>query len=55
MALLYAIIAGIMIHISIYELIPAAYKTIGKKSLKMILKYLIMGILIMLLSHFLIA
>ena len=38
MAALYAIIAGIMIHISVYELIPGAYKD---SVLKKVLKYFI--------------
>lgn len=50
MAALYAIIAGIMIHISIYELIPGAYKN---GTLKQVLKYLIIGALVMVLSHLL--
>lgn len=50
MAALYAIIAGIMIHISIYELIPGAYKN---GALKQVLKYLIIGALVMVLSHLL--
>lgn len=50
MSALYAIIAGIMIHISIYELIPGAYK---KGTLKEVFKYFIIGFVIMILSHFL--
>ena len=50
MAALYAIIAGIMIHISVYELIPGAYK---ESSLKAVIKYFIVGVLIMILSHLL--
>ena len=50
MALLYAIIAGIMIHISVYELIPGAYK---QGTLKQVIKYFLIGILIMTISHFL--
>ena len=52
MAYLYAIIAGIMIHISIYELIPTAY---SNSSFKCLLKYLLLGFTIMILSHILIS
>ena len=51
MAALYAIIAGIMIHISVYELIPGAYKD---STLKPILKYMFIGIVVMLVSHLII-
>ena len=47
---LYGVIAGIMIHISIYELIPGAYK---EGTLKDVLKYFIFGFMIMLISHLL--
>ncbi len=50
MAALYAIIAGIMIHISVYELIPGAYK---ESTLKGVLKYFIIGMLVMIISHML--
>lgn len=50
MAALYAIIAGIMIHISVYELIPGAYK---ESTLKNVLKYFIIGFGVMILSHIL--
>lgn len=50
MAALYAIIAGIMIHISVYELIPGAYK---ESTLKNVLKYFIIGFGVMILSHLL--
>lgn len=50
MASLYAIIAGIMIHISIYELIPGAYK---ESTLKKVLKYFLIGFIVMIVSHFL--
>ena len=50
MAALYAIIAGIMIHISVYELIPGAYKN---SSLKGVLKYFLIGFIIMIISHLL--
>lgn len=50
MAALYAIIAGIMIHISIYELIPGAYKD---STLKKVIKYFIIGFIIMIISHLL--
>lgn len=50
MAALYSVIAGIMIHISIYELLPGAYK---EGTLKPILKSFIVGSVIMLLSHLL--
>ena len=51
MAALYAIIAGIMIHISVYELIPGAYKD---STLKPILKYMFIVIVVMLVSHLII-
>lgn len=51
MAALYAIIAGIMIHISVYELLPGAYK---EGTLKEIFKYFLIGAFIMILSHLLI-
>ena len=50
MAALYAIIAGIMIHISVYELIPGAYK---ESTLKGVLKYFIIGMVVMIISHML--
>ncbi len=50
MASLYAIIAGIMMHISIYELIPGAYK---ESTLKSVLKYFIIGFMVMIISHLL--
>lgn len=50
MAALYAIIAGIMIHISVYELIPGAYK---ESTLKSVLKYFILGVFVMIISHLL--
>lgn len=50
MAALYSIIAGIMIHISIYELIPGAYKL---STLKGVLKYFIIGVIVMIISHLL--
>ncbi len=50
MAALYAIIGGIMIHISVYELIPGAYKD---STLKKIIKYFLIGAIIMILSHLL--
>ena len=50
MAALYAIIAGIMIHISVYELIPGAYK---ESTLKNVLRYFIIGFCVMILSHLL--
>ena len=50
MAALYAIIAGIMIHISVYELIPGAYK---ESTLKNVLKYFLIGFGVMILSHLL--
>lgn len=50
MASLYAIIAGIMLHISVYELIPASYT---KGSLKPVLKGFIIGFIIMFVSHLL--
>lgn len=51
LAVLYAIIAGIMIHISVYELIPGAYK---ESTLRYVLRYFIIGVGIMLVSHLLI-
>ncbi len=48
MAALYAIIAGIMIHISVYELIPGSYKN---GSLNSVLKYFLIGFIIMIMSH----
>ncbi len=48
MASLYAIIAGIMIHISVYELIPGAYKD---STLKTVIKFFLIGTIVMLLSH----
>lgn len=50
MAALYAIIGGIMIHISIYELIPVAYK---ESTLKSVIKYFLIGAIIMIISHLL--
>lgn len=50
MAALYAIIAGIMIHISAYELLPGAYK---EGTLKKVLKFFIIGFIVMLISHLL--
>ena len=50
MKALYAIIAGIMIHISVYELIPGAYK---ESTLKNVLKYFLIGFGVMILSHLL--
>lgn len=50
MAALYAIIAGIMVHISVYELIPGAYKD---STLKQVIKYIVIGSLIMIISHLL--
>ncbi len=50
MAALYAIIAGIMIHISVYELLPGAYKD---STLKKVIKYFIIGFIIMIISHLL--
>lgn len=51
MAALYAVIAGIMVHISFYELIPVAYK---ESTLKVVLKYFLLGMIVMLLSHLLV-
>ena len=50
MACLYAVIAGIMLHISFYELIPGAYK---ESTFKVVFKYFLLGVGIMILSHFL--
>lgn len=50
MAALYALIAGIMIHISVYELIPGAYK---EGTLKEVFKYFTIGFIVMTLSHLL--
>ncbi|MBQ9013406.1 MAG: ZIP family metal transporter [Bacilli bacterium] len=49
--ILYAVIAGIMIHISFYELLPESY---NKSSLNVLLKGFLIGIIIMLISHLLI-
>lgn len=51
MACLYAIIAGIMIHISSYELLPESIKN---DKIINVIKYFVLGILIMMLSHFII-
>ena len=50
MASLYAIIAGIMLHISIYELIPTAYK---ESTFKPVLKCFLSGFFIMVISRLL--
>ena len=50
MACLYAVIAGIMLHISFYELIPGAY---NESTFKVVFKYFLLGVGIMILSHFL--
>ncbi len=50
MAALYAIIAGIMIHISVYELLPGAYKD---SVLKKVIKYFFIGFIVMIISHLL--
>lgn len=50
MGSLYALIAGIMIHISVYELIPGAYR---QSTLKYVLKYFIFGFIIMMIAHLL--
>ena len=49
MGCLFAFIAGIMIHIATYELIPTAkkYKDSGS-----IILFFILGFLVMLVSHF---
>ena len=49
MGILYALIAGIMLQISFYELIPVSYKN---GSLKLVFKGFIIGFIIMLISHF---
>lgn len=49
MGFLFSIIAGIMIHIATYELLPTAYKYNDKKR---IIKWVIIGCLIMITSHF---
>lgn len=51
MGCLYAIIAGIMIHISCYELLPESIKN---DKINTVTKYFIIGVLIMMLSHFII-
>ncbi len=51
MGSLYAIIAGIMLHISIYELIPTSY---NKGPLKEVLLGFMIGFIIMVVSHLLI-
>ena len=50
MAALYAIIAGIMIHISVYELILEAY---NESTLKNVIKYFLLGFVVMIISHLL--
>jgi len=49
LGILFAIIAGIMTHISIYELIPTSF---SYKNKKLSLIYIILGIFITLLTHF---
>lgn len=49
MGCLFAIIAGIMIHISVYELLPTSKKYCYNKTMYI---FFILGILVMLLSHF---
>ncbi len=48
---LYAIISGLMIHISMYELLPTSFKYSSKGT---IAKYIVFGILVMIICHFLI-
>lgn len=48
MAAINALIAGIMIHIAVYELIPSSYKY---SSLKVVFRYFLIGVVIMLISH----
>ena len=50
MGCLYAIIAGIMLHISIYELIPTSFSYQYKRSSK---RWIFIGIVFMLINHFL--
>lgn len=49
MGFLMSLIAGIMIQISIYELIPTALKY---KNKKLVTKYIIIGIIFMIINHF---
>jgi len=48
MGMLFAIIAGIMIHISVYELIPTSKKY---QEIKLTYKAFFIGVIFMLLSH----
>lgn len=50
MGFLYAIIAGIMIHISVYELLPTSFSYQYQKYTKI---FLAIGVFFMLISHFL--
>lgn len=50
MGILYAIIAGIMTHIALYELLPTSWKY---QQTKKTITFFILGIIVMLLSHIL--
>lgn len=50
MGILFAIIAGIMLHIAIYELIPTSFKY---KMKKMTVLFFIIGVFFMIVNHFL--
>lgn len=50
MGILYAIIAGIMTHIALYELLPTSWKY---QQTKRTITFFILGIIVMLLSHIL--
>lgn len=49
LGIIFSIIAGIMIHISIYELLPTA---LNYKKYKLTIIYFIIGIIIMIINHF---
>lgn len=51
MGILYAIIAGIMTHIALYELLPTSWKY---HQIKKTISFFIIGVIVMLLSHILI-
>ena len=49
LGIIFSIIAGIMVHISIYELLPTA---LNYKKKKLTITYFIIGMLIMIINHF---
>ena len=49
MGFLFGIIAGIMIHISMYELLPTSKKY---SNLKITYLFFILGVILMLINHF---